>query len=159
MTNQRWILIVEDSDEDFEAFSRAMQNLHRINPVRRFCDGDEILDYLESVTDQDFGHTQDYPALMLIDLNLPGTDGRDVIREIKQSTHLNHIPTIALTTSSNPRDIKSCYAYGVNSYVLKPMGPQKLTDVIHAIMDYWLDINVTYPSLNPNLHPSLNPSL
>ena len=150
MTNQRLIVIVEDSDEDFEAFSWAMRHLNRANPVRRFCDGDEILDYLESVTNQAFDQEKNFPALMLIDLNLPGTDGRDVIREIKQSSSLNHIPTIALTTSSNPRDIKSCYAYGVNSYVLKPMGPHKLANVVQAIMSYWLDLNVTQVSLSPN---------
>jgi CheY-like chemotaxis protein len=151
MTNQRLILIVEDSDEDFEAFSRAMRHLKRSNPVRRFCDGDEMLDYLESVNDRDFSQAEDYPALMLIDLNLPGTDGRDVIREIKKSHCLHHVPTIALTTSSNPRDVQSCYAYGVNSYVLKPMGPQNLIDVVQAIMGYWLDINLNYLNLKSNV--------
>lgn len=82
------------------------------------------------------------PSIILLDLNLPGTDGRKVLEEIKQDEKLKTIPVIVFTTSSNPKDIETCYRFGVNSYILKPMSVQKSKHVMQSIVDYWLSIVV-----------------
>lgn len=144
------ILIVEDSDEDFYVFLRAAKNTRIFDELPyqllRFLDGDEALDYLLRQGDyQDF--SKPLPTAILLDLNLPGTDGRDVIQQIKQTPTLKQLPIIVLTTSSNVRDIDSCYTYGVNSYLLKPMGIQRMQETVQLLLKYWFDLAVL-PSTN-----------
>ncbi|WP_271253010.1 response regulator [Pseudanabaena sp. Chao 1811] len=142
------ILIVEDSDEDFYMFMRAIQNMDEIDrsPYRflRFHDGDETLDYLFRA-----GAYQELnaplPVAILLDLNLPGTDGREVIQQVKQSPNLKTIPIIVLTTSNSHRDIQTCYEYGANCYVIKPMGVALMQQAIQNIFKYWFQI-VVLPS-------------
>ncbi len=132
------ILIVEDSDIDFEAFCRAMYQLGVNTPVYRVCDGEETLDYLYQRGIYQDPKLFPRPSIILLDLNLPGTDGRDVIREIKQNNLLKTIPIVVLTTSSSPRDIETCYYYGANSYLVKPMGFNRLKETIAIFYKYWL---------------------
>jgi CheY-like chemotaxis protein len=90
--------------------------------------------------------------LILLDLNLPGTDGREVLRRIKQDDHLKTIPVIILTTSNNPKDIKACYQHGVNSYVIKPMDFKVLKHSIQTLLSYWFEITMLpSESLEDNL--------
>ncbi|NJL82568.1 MAG: response regulator [Chloroflexaceae bacterium] len=129
------LLIIEDSDEDFAAFDRMMQRSSLQNPVFRCSDGDESLDFLY--------HRQNLlpqlPSIIILDLNLPGTDGREVLQEIKQDQHLKQIPVVVFTTSSNPQDIEVCYRYGVNGYIIKPMDTERLMKLIQIIIDYWFN--------------------
>lgn len=139
------ILIVEDSDEDFYMFMRAIQNMDEIDrsPYRflRFHDGDDTLDYLFRT-----GAYQELnaplPVAILLDLNLPGTDGREVIQQVKQSPNLKTIPIIVLTTSNSHRDIQTCYEYGANCYVIKPMGVAVMQQTIQNILKHWFQIAV-----------------
>ena len=139
------ILIVEDSPEDFQATRRALINAGLHNSIRHCEDGDEALDYLfqrgEFVEPE---NAAPRPGIILLDLNLPGTDGRDVLAAIKQDAELKHIPVIVLTTSSDPRDIEACYKAGANSYVQKPVGLDSFMDAIQRLHDYWFEI-VVYP--------------
>ena len=77
-----------------------------------------------------------------MDLNLPGTDGREVLIALKQSQTLKTIPVVVLSTSSNPKDIAACYQSGVNSYMLKPMNIDALKDSVQILLDYWFKITV-----------------
>jgi CheY-like chemotaxis protein len=144
-TSHPVILIVEDSDEDFYAFLRAAQNLEFVQqlpyPFLRFQDGDETLDYLF--------HQEQYqeldaplPVLILLDLNLPGTDGREIIHQVKSDSGLLMVPIIVFTTSNNARDIQTCYGYGANSYLLKPMGSGKMQQTIQQLFQYWLNLAI-----------------
>jgi CheY-like chemotaxis protein len=133
------ILVVEDSDEDFTALTRALQEASFVCSVYRACDGDDALDYLYRQGEYANPATSPRPALILVDLNLPGTDGREIIEQIKQDDLLKSIPTIALTTSSSPKDIEACYQYGVNCYMLKPIGMEALRKTIRNFLDYWFD--------------------
>ncbi|MBD2345303.1 response regulator [Anabaena subtropica] len=134
------LLIIEDSDEDFAAFQRVMQQEIVLNPVFRCIDGDDALDFLY--------HTGAYlntakapcPSIILLDLNLPGTDGREFLAQIKQDNNFKHIPVIVFTTSCNPKDIEICYRYCVASYILKPIDIKRLVKTIHTFLTYWLDI-------------------
>ena len=80
------------------------------------------------------------PSLILLDLNLPGTDGREVLRRIKQDDSLKLIPIVVFTTSNNPKDIEVCYRYGVNSYIVKPIDFAQLKRDIQILVDYWFEV-------------------
>lgn len=133
------LLMIEDSDEDFGAFERMLRKASISNPIYRCTDGDEALDFLR--------HNGQYidlalsprPAIILLDLNLPGTDGREVLEEIKQDHNLKIIPVVVFTTSSNPKDVEVCYRYGVNGYILKPIDIRKLMKTIQVLIDYWFE--------------------
>jgi len=147
------ILIVEDSDEDFYAFVRASKKLDFVDrspySFLRLKDGDEALDYLFRLGEYEQLEAPQ-PAAMLLDLNLPGTDGREVIQEIKQNSKLKMLPIVVLTTSSNPQDIETCYRYGANSYLLKPMGLSEMQQTIQLLFKYWFHLAIL-PSHAQNL--------
>lgn len=139
------IVIVEDSDEDFYAFLRAAQNLEFIQqlpyPFLRFQDGDETLNYL--FREEEYQELDaPLPFFILLDLNLPGTDGREIIQQVKRSPALQIIPIIVFTTSNNAQDIETCYRYGVNSYLLKPMGAGKMQQAIQQLFQYWFNLAI-----------------
>jgi CheY-like chemotaxis protein len=139
------IMIVEDSDEDFYTFLRVVQNLDPLMRSQykflRFEDGDEALDYLFRQGDYQNLNTH-LPIGILLDLNLPGTDGRDIIRKVKQTPHLQMIPIIVLTTSSSAHDIQTCYRYGANSYMLKPMGVLAMQQTVQILFQNWFQFTV-----------------
>ena len=135
---QRSILIVEDSDEDFAALTRAMNKARFTNPIYRCEDGEEALNYL--------CHEREYeaelaprPSLIVLDLNLPGTDGRDVLAALKKDRDLKAIPIIIFSTSSNPKDIEACYRHGISGYIVKPMDFKKLQESTEILLNYWFE--------------------
>ncbi|YAF94073.1 MAG: response regulator [Nodularia sp. CChRGM 3473] len=133
------LLVIEDSDEDFEALCRVMKREAVVNPVFRCTDGDEALDFLYQ-TGAYSGQKSPRPAIILLDLNLPGTDGREVLEQIKQDENFKYIPVVVFTTSSNPKDIEICYRSSVASYMLKPIDINRLLETIRGFITYWLDI-------------------
>ncbi len=139
------ILIVEDSDEDFYTLLRATNQISNIEqlllPYRllRLQDGDEALDYLFRVGDYQTLEAP-LPQFLLLDLNLPGTDGREIIQRIKQDPTLKKMPVVVLTTSSNPTDVQTCYYYGANSYLLKPMGVAEMRQTVEDLFSYWFHL-------------------
>ena len=133
------ILVVEDSDEDFETLTRLMKQASIINPIFRCCDGEEALEFLEQKRCDGKGEPPPRPSLVLLDLNLPGTDGREVLQHAKQDPNLSAIPVVILTTSSNPKDLEFCYTNGANSYLLKPMSLKKFQRSIQILIDYWFE--------------------
>jgi CheY-like chemotaxis protein len=133
------ILVIEDSDEDFEAFGRMMRKASIVNPIYRCADGDEALDFLYHSGEYSDLAKAPRPSMILLDLNLPGTDGREVLEQIKQDNDLKIIPVVIFTTSSNPRDIEVCYRHGVNGYILKPININKLMRTVQVFIDYWFE--------------------
>ena len=134
------LLVIEDSDEDFEALMRMLRKSDVANPIYRCTDGDEALDFLYRSGNYTDKAKAPRPSIILLDLNLPGTDGREVLEQIKQDRELKIIPVVVLTTSSNPKDIEVCYQYGVNGYILKPIDIKKLMRTIQVIIDYWFEV-------------------
>ncbi|TYQ29457.1 response regulator [Pseudanabaena sp. UWO311] len=139
------IMIVEDSDEDFYTFLRVTQNIDSFVRSQykflRFQDGDEALDYLFRQGDYQ-NLDAPLPVGILLDLNLPGTDGRDIIRKVKQTPHLQMTPIIVLSTSSSAHDIQTCYRYGANSYMLKPMGVLEMQQTVQILFQNWFQFTV-----------------
>src|SRR6185436_9480702 len=96
------LLLVEDNDEDYVALVRALGQAGINVPYYRCYDGDDALEYLSQTGRYRASDELRRPSLILLDLNLPGTDGREVLRTVKQDASLAAIPVIVMTTSSNP---------------------------------------------------------
>lgn len=136
----RPILVVEDSTEDYMALSRAFRKNAARNPVLRCEDGDQALEYLLG-NGKHPSWPKSLPAIVLLDLNLPGTDGRTVLKQLKQHATLHTLPVIVFTTSTNSRDIEECYRLGANSYLTKPIEYAALEEKVRLIIRYWLEIS------------------
>lgn len=136
------ILIVEDTDEDYEACVTALTEDNNLgNPIVRCETGDEALDYLWG-RGRFAQNSPDRPCLILLDLNLPGTDGREVLTLIKENEDLKMIPIIVMTSSRDEQDIEACYQHGANSYVVKPVDLNGFIQAITRLRDFWFQIVV-----------------
>lgn len=147
--NPKPLLIIEDSDEDFTALTRMMHKANICNPIYRCEDGEEALDFLYHEGEYEDESLSPRPSLIVLDLNLPGTDGREVLTELKQSQDLQSIPVVIFSTSSNPKDIDACYRQGVSGYIVKPMNTQRLHQLVHTFLEYWFNA-VELPSSEKN---------
>jgi len=142
------IAIIEDSDEDFYTFMRTVQSIDALDPTAiaykllRFDDGDEALDYLLRQEDYESLQETPLPVAILLDLNLPSTDGREIIKIIKQDPRLQTLPIVVFTTSSNPKDIQTCYQNGANGYILKPMGSEQMHKTVNLLLNYWFRLSI-----------------
>jgi CheY-like chemotaxis protein len=144
-TSTQPLLVIEDSDEDFAAFERIIRKLSLFQKIYRCTSGDDALDFLRQMGSYTDAAAAPRPSMILLDLNLPGTDGREVLEEIKQDELLRVIPVVIFTTSDNPRDVDVCYQNGANGYIVKPIDVKKLTKTVQVIVDYWFEAN-TLPS-------------
>lgn len=138
------LLVIEDSDEDYEATVRIFKKIGASLAISRCADGDDALDLLQRSSAHSSKGEARLPSLILLDLNLPATDGREVLSQIKQNTQLQEIPVVVLTTSSNPKDIESCYRQGASSYLIKPVNIGEFTHMIQTLYHYWFGV-VTLP--------------
>jgi CheY-like chemotaxis protein len=129
------ILVVEDSPEDFEATSRQFRKAGLANPLVLCTDGDTALDYLRHQGAYKDPNRSRRPGLVLLDLHLPGTDGREVLSVIKNAPELKTIPVIVLATSADERDIERCYADGANGHVPKPVDVSGLVKALEEMQD------------------------
>jgi two-component system response regulator len=127
------ILIVEDSPDDFDAAKRAFTAANLRNPLKHVSSGEAAVEYLRAVDSP-------RPSLILLDLNMPGLDGRRVLRIIKQSAELKDIPVVVLTTSDDDRDVSACYEAGANTYIQKPVDFDGLIGAIRQLKEYWFEI-------------------
>jgi len=139
------ILLVEDSPDDVEITRRALQRGQVKNNLMVARDGEEALDILYSRRDADGA----LPGLILLDLNLPKVDGREVLEKIKSDPKLKRIPVIALTSSTREEDVVRTYDLGVNTFISKPVRFEDFIRVIATIRDYWILI-ATLPPVDHN---------
>ncbi len=137
------ILLIEDSTEDYMV---AQYILRRVTdrPIMRCTDGESALDYLLRRGTYAEAQVASYPALILLDLNLPAIDGCEVLRQIKQDTRLRAIPVVVFTTSAQPHDLDVCYQLGANSYMVKPVDFERLRHALELLTRYWFSA-VTLP--------------
>jgi CheY-like chemotaxis protein len=138
------ILIVEDSPEDYETTVRGLQRAGLANPIFHCEDGEDALDFLHRRGAYTDAASAPRPGIILLDLNLPGTDGREVLAEIKNDPGLRTIPVVVLTTSTDEIDIQRCYQAGANSYVHKPVGLEGFMMALQRLKDYWFEV-VVFP--------------
>ncbi len=139
--NSQMILIVEDNDDDFEAAEAALRETRNFrNPITRCATGQEALDYLQATGKFAGRDDLEKPGLILLDLNLPGLDGRDVLRKIKADHSLRLIPVVVMTSSADQRDIDRCYEAGANTYIVKPLDWDGFLAAVARLKEYWLEI-------------------
>ena len=139
--NQNDILLVEDNPDDVEltriAFAEA--GIDRQLVVVR--DGAEALDYLFARGRHAGREGADLPAIVLLDLNLPKVDGREVLQAIRGDARTRALPVVVLTTSDEPFDVEATYALGVNSYIRKPVDFERFVWAVKQVGLYWLVLN------------------
>lgn len=137
MTKMIDILYVEDNQDHILFVTKA---LHKINPDINVIAVDNGRDALALL--QKYGQGERVvPRLILLDLNMPGFSGLDILREIKADEHLKLIPITMFSTSDNVEDVKRSVTLGANAYVVKPNGFQKLTECLNHICCFWLGEN------------------
>lgn len=136
------ILLVEDNPDDVEITRRALEKGRVINDLIVARDGQEALDILFSREKNGVPK----PGLILLDLNLPRVDGRQVLEKIKADPKLRRIPVVVLTVSTRQEDIVRSYDLGVNTFISKPVGFEEFIKVVTTIKEYWLLI-ATLPPL------------
>jgi CheY-like chemotaxis protein len=139
------ILLVEDDDSDAELTLRALKQNHLSNQVRRFTDGQEVLDYLFPPESYPVTGGNPTPKLILLDLKLPLVSGLEVLKKIKNDPHTKKIPVVVLTSSTEEQDIVESYNLGVNSYIVKPVEFDSFMESMHTLGLYWLLLN-EYPT-------------
>jgi CheY-like chemotaxis protein len=139
VTCGRPMLIVEDSPEDFEATVRTLQKSGLESRFVRCEDGDDALDFLYQRGPYAPPTPAPRPAFILLDLNLPGTDGRQILTQIKQDQNLKAIPVVVFTTSDHRDDVRRCFDAGANSYIRKPVDLASFQRCLLSLKDFWFD--------------------
>ncbi len=135
------ILVVEDSDEDFDTLLEAAKLSLIDNSIVRADNGAACLAMLVGGPDIRLSKT---PAIILMDLNSHGLDGREALVAIKSLPALKHIPLIVLTTSANVKDVAFCLKAGANAYHVKPVRHDQYLLLLQSLMSYWLNSATLY---------------
>lgn len=130
------ILVVEDSDEDFDSLREAAAAAGVTRVIHRSTTGGDCLALLRREGDVQLALL---PALILMDLNSYGVDGREALVAIKSDAGLKEIPVVVLTTSANPKDVDFCYQAGANAYHVKPVRHDQYALLLRSLMQYWLE--------------------
>ncbi len=133
------ILVVEDNDEDFDMLQMTFQGAAIPNPLYRCSEGEEALEFLHQTGRYADADKAPRPGLILLDLNLAGLDGRQVLDHVKNHEYLKSIPVLVFSTSDNPKDVQSAYANGASGYLLKPVDLPRFERMIQLFKDFWLD--------------------
>ncbi len=131
------ILLVEDNPGDLRLTKEALADAKVRNHLNSVIDGVEALKFLRQ--EPPYNNAQ-RPDLILLDLNLPRKDGREVLLEIKNDPKLKRIPVVVVTSSAEEQDIVKSYNLHANCYVTKPIDLQQFVTVVRAIEDFWMTI-------------------
>jgi chemotaxis family two-component system response regulator Rcp1 len=137
------ILLVEDNPGDVELAREALESCKMHNRLHTVDDGEKAMAFLRQ---QGPYAEVPRPDLILLDLNLPRKDGREVLAEVKADDDLKRIPIVILTTSRAEEDVLKSYNLHANCYITKPMNLDQFLHVVHSIQDFWLSIVVLPPN-------------
>lgn len=137
MNNPIEILLIEDNAADVRLTKEAFRDSRIDNELRVVEDGAAALDYLMHSGE---GGDRAVPDLILLDLNLPKLNGKEVLQRIKQHEQWKKIPVVVLTSSAAHQDIQVCYAQYVNCYITKPLGYDEFLKAVKQIEDFWLTL-------------------
>ncbi len=135
------VLLVEDNLGDVHLTQKALKEAKVLNNLWVVPDGVEAIAFLNREAEYDAAAR---PDVILMELNLPRKDGREVLAEIKVDPRFRRIPVVILTTSRADQDISKAYDLHANCYVTKPVDPEQFITVVQSIEDFWLTI-VTLP--------------
>ena len=135
------ILLVEDNPDDIELTRIAFREAKIANSLTVVTDGAEALDYLFARGAHAHRNPADLPSIVLLDLNLPKVNGREVLQAIRNHESTKTLPVVVLTTSAEPFDVETSYALGVNSYIQKPVDFEQFVWAVKQVGLYWLVLN------------------
>lgn len=144
LSESQVLLIVDDNEDDYETIVRAFEKVQLRNPIFWCKSGREALAYLrqEGKFRNDDTAGASGTGLVLLDLNMPGIDGHEVLKTIKADARLKKIPVIILTTSGSERDVSISFDEGANSYVQKPVTFDGMIEAIKGLKEYWFEISI-----------------
>lgn len=140
MTHKQ-ILLVEDNPDDVELTRIAFREAKVANELVVARDGAEALDYLFARGAHAGRNPDDLPSIVLLDINLPKIDGREVLQAIRANERTRSVPVVVLTTSAEPFDVEASYALGANSYIQKPVDFERFVWAVKQVGMYWLVLN------------------
>jgi len=127
------ILIIEDSDDDFEITELALRNANLTNHIIHCKSGNEALEFINDETIKKI-------SIILLDLNMPGLHGQQVLKHLKSHALYKSVPLVILTTSNNTQDIEQCYLDGANSYIQKSLDFTKFEESMNILAQYWFSV-------------------
>lgn len=132
------IFYVED-DADFAfIMQHAVQEVNNNLSIKIIENGKEALDALQVLTSE---HVK--PRLIMLDLNLPGMSGHDLLKKIKEIPYLKYVPVVFFSTSDNPKDVRASLEFGANAYLTKPSGYLNLVSCVSSMHDFWFTKHVS----------------
>ncbi len=131
-----FILIAEDDADDRFLLQAAFEENGFSDKLHFVENGVEVLDYLHSFKGAE--KEKQLPRFILLDLNMPKKDGREVLRELKQHPDLRKIPVVIFSTTNNEQEMRRCYELGANSYITKPNSFESLLKTVAALRSYWM---------------------
>jgi CheY-like chemotaxis protein len=134
------VLVADDDEDDRIFIKKAWLKSRAANDLRFVEDGEELIEYLNHTGRYSSPASAPRPGVILLDLNMPKKDGREVLREIKASPILRQIPIIVLTTSQAEEDICRSYDLGASSYITKPATFGALVEALQVLGKYWIEI-------------------
>ncbi len=129
------VLVVDDNEDDYEAVARAFKKVGLTNPVSLCTTGQGAIDFLKAGGVDKASR----PMLVMLDLNMPGMDGFQVLQRIRQDVLLRPMPVVIWTTSSNEKDVDVCYELGANAYMQKPVIFDDLVESVRRLREYWFE--------------------
>jgi two-component system response regulator len=133
------ILVAEDDPDDREMLCEAFAHTAAAVELRFVDDGLGLLHHLAQPTDSGAAPGLTLPGLILLDLNMPGLDGREALKRLRADARWRRIPVVVFTTSASQDDVDQVYALGGNSYITKPARMDDLVQLVHTLERYWLD--------------------
>jgi CheY-like chemotaxis protein len=139
------VLLAEDSPAEQRLAQRALQQGRLACELRIVSDGQEVMDYLLRRPPYSDAQRAPRPHLLLLDLNMPKLDGRQILREIKSNPALATMPVVVLTTSKQEQDILQSYHLGCNAYINKPVDVHEFFNIMRELSHYWLDLVLLPP--------------
>lgn len=140
------ILMADDDEDDILLTQDAMEAAGIVHNLMTVSDGQQLLSYLRAQDDE-----HKYPSVILLDLNMPIMDGREVLKELKNDALLKAIPVVILSTSSLDEDINQGYALGASAYFSKPDNFDTLVDLMKTFNLYWYE-HASVPNIDANTH-------
>ena len=131
------ILLVEDNPQDLIFTLRALNKSNLTNEIVVARNGVEALDYLFGTGEYAGRNVSNLPVVVLLDLKLPKIDGFEVLRRIRADERMQLLPVVIITSSSEKKDLKTCYELGANNYISKPIVFSDFTTIISSLGCYW----------------------
>ena len=138
----RAILLAEDSPADAEMALDALREANLANPIVHVEDGIEAMDYLLR-RGKFANRAEGLPAVILLDIKMPRMDGIEVLREVRGSDALKHLPVVVLTSSREETDLARSWDLGVNAYVVKPVDSEQFFNAVKTLGRFWAVLNET----------------